>query len=238
MSDNVLMIGILPNRRFRRSAIARSKSGEAGFIAHQAGISRSAQFCELPFAIFFWRQAIMKSIMFRSTMLSAVLAAVPLAGSAATVSAQDTAFATKAAQAGMTEVKLAAIAMQKSKNPQVLSFAREMNADHSKANAQLTSIVKSKGLNPPSGVGMKNQTLMGELQAQSGAAFDSHYLKSQLPAHQEVLALFQTEAANGKDSDLVAFAKATIPVIQSHIAMDKRDIAKIGSVGMQMPAKP
>ena len=109
-----------------------------------------------------------------------------------------------------------------------------MRADHSKANAQLMSILKAQGVPPPSGIGAKNAALMTELKAQSGSAFDSRYLKSQLPAHQQVLSLFQAEAANGSDSELVSFATQTIPVIESHIAMDKRDIASLGSGAMSM----
>ncbi len=171
----------------------------------------------------------------RIAALAAVLAALPLAASAMP-SSQDTMFAIKAAQAGMTEVKLAALAMQKSSNPQVLSFARAMNADHSKANAQLATIMKGDGLMAPSSVGPKNEALMGKLQALNGPAFDAMYLKSQLPAHRKVLSLFKMEAANGSDTSLVAFAKQTIPVIAAHISMDRRDIAKVGMVGMQMPA--
>ena len=124
----------------------------------------------------------MQPFAFRAIALGAIIAALPFSVSAATtLGPQDTMFAIKAAQAGMTEVKLAAVALQKSKNPHVISFAREMNMDHSKANAQLATIVKSKGLMPPSSVGPKNQAAMGKLQAQSGPAFDASYLKSQLP---------------------------------------------------------
>jgi putative membrane protein len=56
-------------------------------------------------------------------------------------------------------------------------------------------------------------------------AFNNTYLKGQVPAHRQVLALFQTEAASGQDPDPVAFAKQTIPTIQEHISLDKREIA-------------
>jgi putative membrane protein len=170
------------------------------------------------------------------TVASALLALLPTVASAAmTVPAVDATFAKKAAQAGMTEVKLSVIAERKSKNPAVLSFAREMNADHSKANAELTSIVEAKGLQPPTGVGAHNAALISRLEGESGATFDADYLKSQLPAHRKVLALFKSEAATGNDPELMAFAKQTIPVLEHHIAMDRRDSTRLGAIGMQMP---
>lgn len=73
-------------------------------------------------------------------------------------------------------------------------------------------------------MGAKDEALKEKLQGESGAAFNSSYLKSQLPAHREALVLFRTEAATGKDPDLVAFAKQTVPVIEdSHLDGSTRD---------------
>jgi putative membrane protein len=159
---------------------------------------------------------------------------------AAAPSPQDSAFVTQAAQAGLAEVQLASLALQKSKTRQVVSFARHMKTDHSKANTQLAQIATVNGFALPSDAGPKNEALMAKLRAASGSAFDTHYLKSQLPAHRQVLALFEQEASSGQNAALAAFAKRTIPVIQKHIAMAKHDIAEFGggAVGMRsmMPA--
>jgi putative membrane protein len=173
--------------------------------------------------------------------LTALCAAAVIGTSAAAGAAmsgatgQDTNFAVKAAQGGMAEVKLAALALQKSKNPTVLAFARKMNADHTKANAQLATIVKSEGMMPPSDVGPTNKMVMGKLEGLSGAAFDSAYLKSQVTGHQQMLALMQKEAASGSDAKLVSFAKMTAPVVQQHLTMAQTDAKGAGSMsGMKM----
>ena len=163
-------------------------------------------------------------------ILGALLAFNALGSSAsAAVPSPAAIFAKKAAQAGMTEVQLAGLALRKSTNPEVDAFARRMNADHSKANAQLMSIAQQQGLTPPNTLGMKNEALMHRLQNETGATFDNAYLKSQLPAHRQVLALFEAEASGGQDPELVRFAKQTIPTLQEHIAMDKREISKLDS---------
>lgn len=177
--------------------------------------------------------------------LSALCAAAVIGTSAAAGAAmsggatgQDTNFAVKAGQGGMTEVKLAALALQKSKNAGVLAFARKMNADHTKANAKLATIVKSEGMMPPSDVGAMNEAVMGKLEGLSGAAFDSAYLSSQVTAHQQMLALLQKEAAAGSDAKLTAFAKTTVPTVQAHLAMAKSDVSMMhGSTMSGMSGK-
>jgi putative membrane protein len=151
------------------------------------------------------------------------------------MNSQNSTFVTKGGQAGMAEVQAAAPALEKSSNPHVISFAKEGQADHSKANANLMPLLQAQGVTPAAGASAKNAALTAQLKTQTGSAFDSHYLRSQLPAHQQVLALFQAEAADGSESKLVAFAKHAIPVIQSHIAMEKGDIAALGSGAMSMP---
>lgn len=172
----------------------------------------------------------MHAMMNRVVSLSATCAMLLLSGALpanAAATGQDTNFAVRAAQGGMTEVKLAALAMQKSKNPTVLAFARHMNHDHTQNNAQLATIVKSQGMMPPADVGPKNKVLMAKLEGLNGSAFDTAYLKSQVPAHQQMLALLQQEASAGKDAQLVAFAKQTIPVVQQHLSMARTDVAKL-----------
>lgn len=176
--------------------------------------------------------------MFRSVTAAAFCATVLISASSAIAapSPQDTNFAVRAAQGGMAEVKLAALAMQKSKNPTVLAFAKRMDVDHTKNNAQLAAIVKPEGMMPPSDVGPENKAVMARLQGLSGAAFDSAYLKSQVTGHQQMLALMKQEASSGKDSRLAAFAKQTAPVVQQHLALAQSDLAKVsGSMrGMKM----
>jgi len=160
--------------------------------------------------------------------LAAVLVGAPsLARSAAM---GDTTFATKAAQGGMAEVQMAALAMQRSKNAKVLAFAQRMQTDHSKNNAQLAAIAKSEGRMLPSSIGSDNQGILSRLQGMHGATFDQGYLDVQVDAHQKMLALMQNEAAGGTDPKLRNFAKMTAPVVQQHLTLAKQDLGTKGSM--------
>jgi putative membrane protein len=151
--------------------------------------------------------------------LFVVTAPVAPARSATMLAPQDRAFATKAAQGGAAEVADADLALQTSRNPRVDTFATRMVNDHSKANAKLAAIMRREGIPAPAGVGAENQKMNTDLQAQTGAAFNVSYLVGQKTAHLETIALFKKEIRSGKDAQLVAFAKSTLPTIEAHLHM-------------------
>ncbi len=158
----------------------------------------------------------------------ALIAATP--GTPYAAASADAGFAVKAAQGGVAEVKLAALARQKSKDATVLAFARRMTTDHTANNAQLATILKSEGMTVPSSVGADNAAVMTKLQSLSGADFDHAYLTGQVTGHQKMLALLKTEASTGSDPKLVAFAKATIPTVQQHLALAQKGVKTAGAM--------
>lgn len=129
----------------------------------------------------------------------------------------DTAFATKAAVSGMAEVALGKMAASKSTNQQIKDFGNMMITDHGKANAELASIAKSKNIMLPTSLDAEHQAKSDSLSKLSGKDFDAAYVKVMIEGHQKTLALMQSEASNGKDAELKAFASKTAPVVQSHL---------------------
>ena len=144
-------------------------------------------------------------------------------GTAYAAAPGDSAFVMKAAQGGLAEVKFAALAMKRSKNPTVLAFAQRMTKEHTKNNAQLAAIAKSEGRKLPANIGADNMATEAKLELLHGNAFDHAYLTSQVSGHQKMLALMQQEVSSGTDPKLVAFAKATIPAVEQHLALAQSD---------------
>jgi putative membrane protein len=155
------------------------------------------------------------------------LGAFALAGpaSAATMSAQDASFVHAAAQAGMAEVAAGKLAEQRSTNPHVKAFATRMVADHSANNAKLARIAKMQSIMLPTSIGETNMKMKGALEALHGTAFDTSYMEGQKADHMQMKSVMQAEIANGKDPDLVMFAKATLPTVEAHLAIDEKDLA-------------
>jgi putative membrane protein len=136
--------------------------------------------------------------------------------SSATVLA-DTTFAAKAAVGGMAEVAVGKMAAAKGTDSKVKDFGNMMVTDHGKANAELMSIAKTKNISLPAGLDAEHQAKSDSLSKLSGAAFDKGYVEVMIEGHKKTLALMQSEAANGKDADLKAFAAKTAPVVQMHL---------------------
>jgi putative membrane protein len=128
------------------------------------------------------------------------------------------AFVIKAGMDGMTEVEVGKIALEKSKSPGVRSFADQMVKDHSKANAELTSIAERKSYEVPKALDAKHQRMVDDLKSKSGAAFDTAYADHMSAAHADAVHLF-TDASTSSDADIAAFAQKTLPTLKDHRKM-------------------
>jgi len=124
-------------------------------------------------------------------------------------------FVTKAAQGGLTEVAVSKAAEASSQDPKVKQFAEQMVRDHSKANDELASLAKSKGLQVPTSLDAEHQAIVQKLSNKKGADFDAAYGKQMKEDHAKTVALFQA-ATKTSDPDLAAFAKKTLPTLTEH----------------------
>jgi len=129
----------------------------------------------------------------------------------------DAAFAIKAAQGGLAEVKLGRLAAEKASSPDVKAFGQQMIDDHGKANEQLKTVAESEGMTLPTDVNGKQQAMYDRLSKLSGAEFDAAYVKDMVMDHQEDVKEFKKEADSGKDEKIKSFASQTLPVIQGHL---------------------
>jgi putative membrane protein len=139
-------------------------------------------------------------------------------GSNAQSSPSDTAivnFVTNAAKGGLTEVNTGKLATQKGKNAEVKKFGAQMVADHSKANAELMAIVKTKNWNIP----QPSPTVVAPdamLTKSTGIEFDKSYVNMMVKDHKKTVALFERAASSSPDPQLKAFAAKTLPVLKHH----------------------
>jgi putative membrane protein len=125
----------------------------------------------------------------------------------------------EAAQGGMMEVNMGKMAQQKGKSADVKKIGGTMVADHSKANAELMAIAKRKG------VDLSKET--AKMEHLKDADFDKEYINAMVKDHQKDLAAFQSEAKNGTDAEVKAFASKTSSVIKKHLDMVKSAQAKL-----------
>jgi len=127
-------------------------------------------------------------------------------------------FVSKAAQAGMAEVKLAELASQKTQNDAIKQFASHMQSDHSTANSELESIAKQENITVPDKLDAKHQGEVDSLSKKSGAAFDKAYAAAMVKAHKQAVALFKS-GSHSSDQNIASFANKTLPTLESHQRM-------------------
>ena len=135
-----------------------------------------------------------------------------------TPNAQDAAFARTAAVANTAEIAQSELATSQTGNPAAVQFANWMIADHSGAQASLTTLADQEGLTLPSGLDPANEQLLTNLRPLTDGAFFASYVAGQIIAHTQSLTAFIQEAQFGQDTAMKAYASAGIPTLAGHLA--------------------
>lgn len=134
------------------------------------------------------------------------------------ISGDDAKFAVTAANGGMVEVELGKLAQQKAQSAQVRNFGAMMVQDHSKANAALMELAKSKKIALPDSINADEQKLKTDLAAKSGADFDKAYVQAMLDDHEKDIKEFEQARKIVKYPEMSAFIDQTLPVLKMHLA--------------------
>lgn len=148
-----------------------------------------------------------------------------------TMSAGNTqAFVKKAGVAGMAEVAMGKLGSQKATDPAVKSFAQKMVMDHTKANTELASAAKSRGLQVPTGPDMMHKVMLEKFESQEADAdFDRDFMQQMVRDHQAVVELFEKTADDSQvDADFQALARKMLPTLREHLKSAQMLEAKTG----------
>jgi putative membrane protein len=146
------------------------------------------------------------------------------AGSAAVDAQSDSGFVTAAAMSDMYEVAAAQMAQQRTRNPAVKAFAKEMEKAHKGTTAALTALLPTSGAKatPPTDLDQRRKGLLDNLTRAKDEDFDKIYIDQQVAAHNEAVSLFKGYSdASGSNAALKAWAAKTLPTIQGHLTMAK-----------------
>lgn len=126
-------------------------------------------------------------------------------------------FIVQASIANLQEVAMSRIAVQQVVSPEVKAFAQRIVDDHSKAEAQLMQLVKTRGSQiPHEATEPPGEDMM--LKNVPPKDFDRVYVHMMVPDHRRAVQLFGGYALTRKDPDGNAFAQQTLPVIKEHLA--------------------
>jgi putative membrane protein len=139
------------------------------------------------------------------------------------VTLTDPEIASVAVTANQVDIGYAAVAIKKSKNADVLQFARTMSADHQSVINQAVALVNKLGVTPKDNDLSKKLNADAEatkkrLGSLSGKEFDKAYIENEVSYHKAVISVVETilvpQAQNG---ELKALLQKVVPVLKTHL---------------------
>lgn len=143
-----------------------------------------------------------------------------VAPAAHTLSAKDAAFLKQVAENNLAEIESGKLALEKSTDTRIQTFARQMVDDHGKAGAELANLAASKGFALPTAPTLIQQGKLKLLGTAGGGEFDRVYAETQgLQAHRDTIQLFENMAQEAQDPAVRAFAVKTLPTLRHHLDM-------------------
>jgi putative membrane protein len=146
--------------------------------------------------------------------------------------AGDQRFVDQALTAGLAEVKMASLAVERAQSLEVKQFARKLLAEHTRTNMELQQVAQSCGLRAPTQPTARQQQAYDGLARLEGAAFDREYLRLVAADHDAALELYRSEGKNGKDDQLKELVMRTLPTVEKHDALahtDEDSVMKLGN---------
>lgn len=131
----------------------------------------------------------------------------------------DRAFMATAAEAGIANIQMGQLALQRGSSQQVKQFAQAEITEQQNVASELKRIAPQAQVSLPTTPGLKYQAALRRLSQLSGQLFDQAYLaEGGVNAHLENAATFQREVAFGQNPDLVRLANSGLPIINQHFA--------------------
>ncbi|AIZ32884.1 DUF4142 domain-containing protein [Pseudomonas sp. K1(2024)] len=136
-------------------------------------------------------------------------------------------FVDAAVEAGIAEVVTGNLALEKSKDAEIKTFAQQMVTDHTKVNQQLTELAGKLDIKVPDDAALTDKIKKVILEWRD-ESFDKSYVNNQVAAHEKAVELYKKEAQSSDKAELKAFAVQTLPALEKHLQEAKQLQTKHG----------
>ena len=130
---------------------------------------------------------------------------------------KDAKFLATAAEINLEEIKLGQLAQQKSTMKDVKDLGQMIETDHSKNMEKLTTLAKKESIDLPSSLTDKGNDAYEKLSKLSGTSFDKEYCDMMVSGHKGAISEYEKEIKETKNSDIKAFATATLLDLRKHL---------------------
>lgn len=115
-----------------------------------------------------------------------------------------------------SEIETAKVALAKTADSVVLSFAQQMITDHTNAQSDLKTMGSVVGFTIQDTVDAAHTATIAHLDSLTGRTFDSTYIHTQLADHNETINFYGDELAKGNQLNVRAYANTNLQNIKIH----------------------
>ncbi|WP_018611953.1 DUF4142 domain-containing protein [Segetibacter koreensis] len=126
----------------------------------------------------------------------------------------DKNFIVVASNSNSFEIQSAKIAVSKTRDSVVLSFAQQLLTTHTNAQSDLKIMGTVVGFSVRDSIDAAHQTIIGQLDTLTGRSLDSTYIHTQLLEQKAFMNLFTDEVKNGQQMNVKAYANTILQNIQ------------------------
>ena len=126
-------------------------------------------------------------------------------------------FTTDAAQGGLFEVEMGAIAQRNGASQAVKDFGKMMVDDHTKLNQQLQELAAKKNVPLPSGITNSQEKDTSKISKEKGSEFDKDYISMMVKDHEDDIDAFKKAADKINDQDYKNLINGALPTLQKHL---------------------
>ena len=160
--------------------------------------------------------------MIRNVIFAALVAFGVTAAAHAADAPTDPQIAHIAYTAGNVDIAAAEQALQKSKNAEIIAFAKQMEADHKAVNDQALALLKKLNVTPEDNptsqaIAKGGADKPAELAKLDGAAFDKAYIDNEVAYHKTVNgALATVLIPNAQNAELKALLQTGLTLFTEH----------------------
>ena len=110
--------------------------------------------------------------------------------------------------------------------PDILTVSTKICNDAQANLPKLETLAKANDFALPDGLPYTLTARYSALIRNKDAKLGINYLQDQISSHEDALAIFQDEAANGTNADIKAAAAQIIPTVQENLALLQQTLAK------------
>lgn len=155
--------------------------------------------------------------------IACLFSASPLWAQKKTAKLTDPEIAFVAVTANQIDIDAAKIAQSKSKNADVVNFAKTMIADHQSVINQASALVKKLNVTPKDNalsrqLAANAKKTAAVLKGKTGTAYDRAYVKNEVAYHKAVIATVEnTLIPQTSNAELKSLLESVVPVLKTHL---------------------